>query len=159
MDFIRWGATVEEAKELNDLLYNGGIATAIKRLILTKHFDTTLENDSVITKKFGDSDGLVFRLRVTTEILNVNTIEFRFFFDDLVPKQCFEAIDIKAGLKNKNLSWAKLVTLRVLYVVYEQLKFFSIEANAKRICNKKTHVATVWTQTPNGSIGRQGIIN
>ena len=159
MDFIRLGATIEEAKELRDLLYNGGIIAVIKRLLLTKQFNTKLDDSSVETKRYGDDDGLTFRLKVTTEANITYTIEFRLFFGSLVPKQCFEAIDKKAGLKNKDLSWVKLVTLRVLYVIYEQVKFFSIDANAKRICNKKTRVATVWTQTPGGTIGRQGTIN
>lgn len=159
MNFINLGANIEEAKELRKLLYDGGIVAAIKKLLLVKHFNTKLDDSSVETRKYCDDDGLTFRLEVTTEA-NINyTIEFRFFFNNLVPKQCFEAIDTKAGLKNKELSWVELVTLRVLYVIYEQVKFFSIDANAKRICNKKTRVATVWTQTPSGSIGRQGTIN
>lgn len=160
LNFSQFGANEQEAQELADLIYHGGIITAIRRLILVKHLhNVELIEDSYEVRKFSGDEGLVFRLRITTEENVTNTIEFRFFLNNVVWPYNFEKVDIEGGFKNKQLSWVDKVKLRLLYVVFDQIRFFSVEANAHKICNKKTRIACVWTQTPGGSMGRQGVIN
>ena len=153
---IYWGATAQEAQELDRLLYKGEIITAIRKLLLVQHLDAAPDVDSLHIQDFHGDDGLVFNLYITTDILNQVTVQFRFFLEQLVPKQNFGKVDEDAGLKDKNLSWANLVKLRILYVVGQEVKYFSKQANADKVCSKKLHNATVWTQSPNGSMGRTG---
>ena len=163
MPLINWfnyGATDEEAAELQKLFFGGELITALRRLILHKHLNNVeFDENTYEIKDFNSDYGLVFRLKITTVLGTTNTVEFRFFFNCFISKFQFKDTDREAGLAGKDLSWANLLKLRILYNTFKQISFFSKDENASKICNKKTHVATAWTDSNNGSMGRAGVIN
>ena len=161
IDWFNYGANEQEAKELQALFFGGGIITAIRKLILQKHLTNVEfdENTLQIKEFIGGDHGLVFRLRITTDANITNTVEFRLFFNCFLLRHQFSKIDKEAGLKDKDLDLADLIRLRILYVIFDQVKFYSIQDKAVNWCNRKTHVSTVWTQDNSGWIGRQGVIN
>ena len=157
-----WKQAISEDPEVYELLYSNTsrIAFAIKRLLIRKHIPNVIFHFSqdVETKKFA-TDTLVVHLRVQTETGDTNLIEFRFFLESITPKNHCTKIDEDAHLNRNKLSWADLITLRVLWTIFTEIKYFSKQENAKKICGNK-HCATVWiANTYSGSIGRQGGIS
>ena len=161
IDWFNYGANEQEAKGLQALFFEGGIITAIRKLILQKHLTNVEFDESTLhVKEFiGGDHGLVFRLKITTDENITNTVEFRLFFNCFLLRHQFSKIDKEAGLKNKDLDLPDLIRLRILYVIFSQVKFYSIQDKANNWCNRKTHVSTVWTQDNTGWLGRQGVIN
>ena len=161
IDWFNYGANEEEAKGLQQLFFGGGLITAIRKLILHKGLTNVEFNENTLQiKEFAGGDhGLLFRLKITTDAGVTNTVEFRMFLSCFLMRHQFSIIDKEAGLLNKDLDLADLIRLRILYVIFSQVKFYSIQEKAVNWCNRKTHVSTVWTSDNGGHLSRQGVIN
>ena len=160
MDY--WKQYILNDPEVYELLYGNTskIAFAIKQLLIKKHIPNVIFHFSqdIEFKKFVE-DTLVVHLRVQTETSDTNLLEFRFFLDSITPKHYCSKMDKDAHLDKKKLSWADLITLRILWTIFTEIKYFSKQENAKKICGDK-HCATVWIANMySGSIGRKGGIS
>lgn len=97
------------------LIYYGQIISAVKQLIKAKNFDITSVVSEV--KEFETCDGLEISMNYRQA-----HIVFRLFLDVIIPKEHCSALDNKAGLDKNKLSWKELVTLRILYIIFKELK-------------------------------------
>ncbi len=160
MDY--WKQDILDDPEVYELLYgnHSKIAFAIKRLLVRKHIANVIFNFSqdVEIRKI-TTDTLVVHLKVQTETGDTNLLEFRFFLDSITPKNYCTKLDKDAHLDRKKLSWADLIALRILWTLFTEIKYFSKQENAQKICGNK-HCATIWIANMySGSIGRKGDIS
>ena len=103
--------------ELKELLYEGMINFAIEKMFRIKQVhNVSVDWQNTEIRKFAGDDGLAIRMQITSDTNKVNTVEFRFFFCDLVDLDNYEKIDKKAGILDKHdkLSFANIIKLRIL---------------------------------------------
>lgn len=130
-------------KELTALIFDGKIIDAVQQLIKVKNFnDTSMDQASV--EKFRVDDGLDISMNYKQA-----HITFRLFLDIIVPKEYCSALDSKAGLDKNKLSWKQLVTLRILYIIFEELNII-----IKNYVDVKQNYI-IWTTSYDGSVAKE----
>ena len=124
------------------LIYCGQIISAVKQLIKAKNFDVTSVVSEV--KEFKTCDGLEISMNYRQA-----HIIFRLFLDVIIPKEHCSTLDNKAGLNKNKLSWKELVTLRILYIIFEELR-----AIIKNYADVKQNYF-IWTNSFDGSVAKE----
>ena len=143
---------------LERLLYTDEMLNAIYKYVKEKFSNVIF--DPFSGKLYTNAAGvpsIAFEVTVNTTDRNfVARIQFRFFLDDLIPKENYTVIDKRGGYIDQldKLSAAGRVKLRILRIVYEQLKLFTDATYAKGHCAKNGN-CTVWTSGPSGFINSE----